>query len=83
MVTTCILLFNFIIMFTRLYLAVKLVFAVAIFISYGLQFYVPAFTVFPVITNAFAGSINPTYSDAIVRIGAVIFTCKFTHIILF
>ena len=51
-------------------------FAVAIFISYGLQFYVPAFTVFPVITKKLFGARNPALGDAIIRIIAVMATCK-------
>ena len=63
----------------RLYLSVKLMFAVSLFISYGLQFYVPMNIVWPfIIRKTREKNVNvPPYMEHVLRVCIVLFTCKF------
>lgn len=50
--------------------------AIAIFLSYGLQFYVPMNIIGPWFRNHFTGEYAQSISDAGLRIVLIIFTCK-------
>lgn len=51
--------------------------ALAIFLSYGLQFYVPVNIIGPWFRNLFDGDFAQRISDVGLRTGLVIFTCNF------
>lgn len=51
--------------------------ALAIFLSYGLQFYVPMNIMGPWFRSLFTGEYAQNLSDTALRIGLIIFTCKF------
>lgn len=51
--------------------------ALAIFLSYGLQFYVPMNIMGPWVRGLFTGEYAQRLSDAGLRIGLIIFTCKY------
>lgn len=57
--------------------SVRLMMALAIFLSYGLQFYVPMNIMGPWFRNLFTGEYAQNLSDTALRIGLIIFTCKF------
>jgi len=54
--------------------------AIAIFLSYGLQFYVPVNIVGPWIRNQIYTENGQRIVDYSLRIGLVVFTCKYTLI---
>lgn len=56
--------------------SVRLMMALAIFLSYGLQFYVPISIMGPAFRNLFTGEFARGISDVALRIALVIFTCK-------
>lgn len=56
--------------------SVRLMMALAIFLSYGLQFYVPISIMGPAFRNLFTGEFARGISDVALRITLVIFTCK-------
>lgn len=56
--------------------SVRLMMALAIFLSYGLQFYVPMNIMGPWFRNLFTGEYAQNLSDSALRIGLIIFTCK-------
>ena len=63
----------------RVYIGLKLVFAVAIFFTYGIQFYVPAHLILPVIQSRCSEEWlerNYLQLDYAVRAGFVLCTCK-------
>lgn len=60
--------------------SVRVMMAVAIFLSYGLQFYVPINIVGPWF-NSFFRSESQHLSDAGLRIVLVAFTCKYSWIL--
>lgn len=62
----------------RLAQSVRLMMAVAIFLSYGLQFYVPIQIVGPWFNSLFHTE-SQRLSDAGLRIALVAFTCKLSH----
>lgn len=57
--------------------SVRLMMALAIFLSYGLQFYVPINIIGPWFRTLFTGEYGRTMSDNVLRTILVIFTCKF------
>lgn len=59
--------------------SVRLMMALAIFLSYGLQFYVPINIIGPWFRTLFSGEYGRTMSDSVLRTILVIFTCKFTE----
>jgi len=66
----------------RLFLSVKLMFAISLFISYGLQFYVPVNIMWPFIAEKLQEKFsfvknNYVTSERIFRIILVILICKF------
>lgn len=60
--------------------SVRLMMALAIFLSYGLQFYVPMNIMGPWFRSLFTGEYAQNLSDTALRIGLIIFTCKFWYI---
>lgn len=58
--------------------SVRLMMALAIFLSYGLQFYVPISIMGPAFRDLFTGEFARGVSDVALRITLVIFTCKLT-----
>ena len=64
----------------RLYTATKLLFVGAIFISYGLQFYVPLSFVWPPVRNRISERFH-TIAEYAFRTGIVIITSKCVNII--
>ena len=65
----------------RLYLSVRLMFAVSLFISYGLQFYVPVSIIWPLIDKKMErkGRLLPWYSEYIFRLILVCVTCEYIN----
>lgn len=61
---------------SRLAQSVRLMMALAIFLSYGLQFYVPIKIMGPWIESFFDSSQSRYVSDLALRIALVIVTCK-------
>ena len=55
---------------------VRVVLAAAIFISYGLQFYVPAKEVFPSLARSCLRCFSERVADNILRVTFVLITCK-------
>lgn len=51
--------------------------SLAIFLSYGLQFYVPINIIGPWFRDHFTGDLARQVSDAGLRIGLIVFTCEF------
>ena len=66
----------YIILHCSLFQSVKLLFALAIFISYGLQFYVPTKFAFPPLIKLFPSSFSPYVADSCLRAIFVAMTCK-------
>ena len=66
----------------RLYLSVKLIFAGAIFISYGLQFYVPVDIMWPKIRSWLSPGFLRRYGEYGLRVLFALFTCKLKIVIL-
>ncbi|XP_060581828.1 proton-coupled amino acid transporter 1-like [Ruditapes philippinarum] len=66
-----------------LYLSVKLMFAVSLFISYGLQFYVPINIIWPFILEKAEqrGKEVPKIAEYFFRIGLVVFTCGLSALV--
>ena len=60
----------------RLYLSVRLIFGVAIFISYGIQFYVPIEILYPPIKKRITTPLLKKYGELILRTVMVMLTCK-------
>ena len=58
-------------------MSVKLLFAAAIFISYGVQFYVPAIILIPFIEKKL-GPQDAVLKNCLIRTAFVIGTCKYT-----
>ena len=58
-------------------MSVKLLFAAAIFISYGVQFYVPAIILIPFIEKKL-GPLDAVAKNCLIRTAFVIGTCKYT-----
>lgn len=56
--------------------SVRLMMSLAIFLSYGLQFYVPIQIIEPWFRNHFTGDVARQISDAGLRIVLIVFTCK-------
>lgn len=56
--------------------SVKLAMALAIFLSYGLQLYVPVGIMWPAIKNRLESEKAQKYGEYFLRIILVIFTCK-------
>lgn len=56
--------------------SVRLMMALAIFLSYGLQFYVPMNIIGPWFRTLFTGEYAQNLSDTALRIVLIIFTCK-------
>lgn len=67
---------NFVFYFHSLAQSVRLMMALAIFLSYGLQFYVPINIMGPWFRDLFTGDLAQRISDVGLRVGLVIFTCK-------
>lgn len=61
----------------RLAQCVRLMMSLAIFLSYGLQFYVPINIIGPWFRDHFTGDLARQVSDAGLRIGLIVFTCEF------
>lgn len=59
--------------------SVRLIMALAIFLSYGLQFYVPITIIGPWFRNLFTDEHARSISDNVLRMILVIFTCKSNH----
>ena len=66
-------------LFCRLFLAARLMFALSLFISYGLQFYVPVSIIWPFIEKQVErkGHVPPWYSEYVFRFILVLITCKY------
>lgn len=62
--------------FYRLAQSARLMMALAIFLSYGLQFYVPMNIMGPWFRSLFASEYAQNLSDSALRIGLIISTCK-------
>lgn len=56
--------------------SVRVMMALAIFLSYGLQFYVPINIIGPWFRTLFTGEHAQRISDAGLRVVLIIFTCK-------
>ena len=61
----------------RLYLSVKLMFSVAIYISYSIQLYVAVKIIWPKMRKYFKSKSTHKNGEYFFRIGLVILTCKF------
>lgn len=55
---------------------VRLMMALAIFLSYGLQFYVPVNIIAPTVRGFFETDKSKELSEIVLRVGLVTFTCK-------
>lgn len=64
----------------RLAQSVRLMMALAIFLSYGLQFYVPMNIVWPLLKDRLHTEKAQMYGEYAVRTILVIFTCKYHSI---
>ncbi len=60
----------------RLYLSVKLMFSLAIFITYGLQFYVPVVIIWYPLREKLQSRTLRRYGEYIFRLSAVTVTCE-------
>lgn len=69
--------FNF--FFLRLAQSVRVVMALAIFLSYGLQFYVPIGIVWPALKGYFHSQSSQRNAELSIRVFLVTLTCKFTE----
>lgn len=56
--------------------------SLAIFLSYGLQFYVPIQIIEPWFRERFTGEVARQVSDAGLRVGLIVFTCEFVGLFL-
>jgi len=61
----------------RLYAAVKVMFAVAIFITYGLQFYVPIEILWMSLEHSLTHHILINYGEYLLRYCFLFITCEF------
>lgn len=64
-----------------LYLSVKLMFAIAIFVSYGVQFYVPIKIIWPTIEKRIHSERWKTHGESLFRIFFVLITASFAVLI--
>lgn len=60
----------------RLAQSVRLCMAIAIFLSYGLQFYVPMNILWPTLSLVFTTEDSKKYGEYCARVTLVFFTCK-------
>lgn len=65
-------------LFCRLYLSVKLMFALSIFLTYAIQFYVPVNIIWSFLDEKAKkrGSSLPAYTEYALRFTLVLLTCK-------
>lgn len=68
--------------FYRLAQSVQICMAVAIFLSYGLQFYVPMNIIWPSLSQKLSTDLTMKYGEHLVRIVLVLFTCKYCYLCL-
>ena len=74
-----ILLTKYVIIFFRFGIVVQILFALAIFVSYGLNFYVPMSVIGPWLEKTrFAYICGPKIPDYLVRAALVILTCEYS-----
>lgn len=66
--------------FLRLAQSVRVVMAFAIFLSYGLQFYVPIGIVWPALKGYFHSQSSQRNAELSIRVFLVTLTCKYTKI---
>ena len=62
----------------RVYAAVKVMFAVAIFITYGLQFYVPVEILWPRLQRRLSHQLLVDYGEYLLRYAFLFVTCELT-----
>ena len=63
-----------------LYAAVKVMFATAIFITYGIQFYVPIEILWPPLEQMFTNHLLIAYGEYLVRYFFLFVTCEFSSV---
>lgn len=62
--------------FYRLAQSVRVMMALAIFLSYGLQFYVPMNILWPMVSERLTTEHHKQIGEYVLRTGLVIFTCE-------